>query len=1228
MSLTKAQNAAIETSGKTILVSAAAGSGKTFTLTKRIIQKILNNENGKVDISRMLIVTFTRAAAQDLKAKISNALTEAIAENPANEHLQRQMLLLGDANISTIDSFFTEPVKNNFEKLGLPASLRLADSSELVDVKLEIMNNVIEEMYRENHLCSDGSLCDINARCDFLDFITSLSSSKTTSKAINRMLDIYAGLMSLPDGVKALSNNAKRLRSTADREFLETPEGEIIRNKAISIAELAACKFDYYIQKMSDDDFVREKYIGAFEDCKTACISLSQKCFGSYADMKAAFDSFSLSKLPPVSKDLATPFSNECKDAKGAIKDKICDFAKRYLSLSDADVKKQIALTANYNDILYKILSEFDRRYMSYKKEKGLCEFSDMPIYLLKLLEDETLSIREDMQNMYDEVYIDEYQDVNEIQDKIFKIIGGNRRFMVGDIKQSIYGFRDAVPELFASYRKQFPKHDDEEAKNSDGCTILMSENFRCDSTVIDFTNTVCPFLFEAAGKRLQYTADDDLRFSKIDLPEDYSPCKVQINVIEKSDSDSDYEDDDDMSEITAQDDLPKEAIIIAKEISRLLKEEKKPDGKPIEKKDIAILVRVKADGPVVAKALKKYGIDYCLSAKNEIFDGENMKALLDLMRVIDNPEDDISLCGFLTSRAYNGEAIFSLEEILTVRKYTPSSKSLMRALREYGGLAETGDPLATLLCHKAHETVKLLSALRAISRKVSVDKLLKEIRSYEEFSLICDTNAYIYLYDTACAYTKNSWYGLYSFLTHCKKLSEKSSASFTEATPADTVNIMTIHQSKGLERNTIFLYNASHKFSTEDAKHTLNHNSELCCATKLPHEAIDKEGNTYVDKYVNSIVRDAVILKNRENDIFEEMRVLYVALTRARERLYISATVKNTFEDFKNKILMTGFSTYAKLHHNNYFAWIILAILDPNNNVRNDSFEINVIKEEEIDSETTEKLSAKTNLSKKELSYAQIVKQAQESCDTCSAVNIPSKIAASKVSYDLFDKILSFSDSDVEMHKQAILEKLRLMKSPKENFSSMLQSKGKPEASEIGTATHTFLQFCDFALLKELGVESEIERLVENEFINPEVSALINKSQISKFAKSDFLSLILSCKNIRREFRFGLFCPASDFAENPELKNKLESNQVYVQGSIDILAEGNDGEIYICDYKTDRILYNENETVASFKARLKETHKNQLMQYKNAVKAIFNKAPDKIFIYSLPLGEAIELNI
>ena len=355
-------------------------------------------------------------------------------------------------------------------------------------------------------------------------------------------------------------------------------------------------------------------------------------------------------------------------------------------------------------------------------------------------------------------------------------------------------------------------------------------------------------------------------------------------------------------------------------------------------------------------------------------------------------------------------------------------------------------------------------------------------------------------------------------------------------------------------------------------------------------------------------------------------------------------------YAERKEKVLMKGFSKNARLDHRSYLDWIISALNSPTNNVHTDSFVLNVIKEADIDltppkcnddNDNDNDIQNNNNNDKtpkyteEEQAYAEIMKNAMASKDKHGATtpSVPTKIAASQVSSDLFDKIFKVSENTLnasdEEEVNAIKERIALMRSPESKLSSLLEKNATSNAAQIGTATHAFLQFCDFKKLQANGFDSELERLKNNEFISVEDASRIKKSPIDRFVKSNFFKIILEClPNVRREFRFGLFEDAESFAQNPETKNAIAGKKVYVQGSIDILMETKDGEIYLCDYKTDRIDHENHETPDEFKTRLLNTHRPQLTQYKEAVEKIYGKAPDKIFIYSFSIGEAVELNI
>ena len=1115
MGFTDAQLAAIGESGKTVLVSAAAGSGKTFTLTKRIIDKITK---AGADISRMLIVTFTRAAAGELKSRISTALSEEIAKNPGNTHLQNQMLLMSGAKICTIDSFFTDPVKANFDRLGLPAKVRLADASELEDMRNSIFGEILESQYAKNGIKSGTKISEIGDRNEFTDLISLITSTRSTSDLISILFSLYTKLITSPRGVKILLDNSDNLINRSTIDFFDTPEGKIIRIDLIYKLHLYKKEFEAHIIRLNEDEFVKSRYLEFFEENRDMCDAMAYKISTRpYSEIEDSLSAYSPRTLKGIGKDEATPFSEEMKKARSNTHAKIRNLKNSILEQTPERIASDYLKTAAINKLLYSILSEFDKKYGDAKKEQGLFEFSDMPRFLLQLLEDESSPVAREMQDMYDEVYIDEYQDVNEIQDTIFKIIGTSHRFMVGDIKQSIYGFRDACPKLFADYKEAFPIYTDTDAvKTAGGCTIFMSENFRCDQTVIDFSNAVASSLFEACADSIGYTKADDLRFNKPDLPENYEPKKVSVNIFESNTQSTDKEKDDDDSTnldseedmpTVADSDIPNEAIFCAKEIQRLIKYERKANGEPITPGDIAILVRVKYHAPIIAAALKKYGIEYCLSASNQLFDGSDMKSLLDLLRVIDNPEDDIALCSFLTTDAYNGASLFSLEEIVTVKQKMKGEKSLYRALTEY---SDTTDPLATLLCHRVADTIKMIKSLRALSRRVAADKLLKTLKTLPEFSLICESRAYTYLYDCASAYVKHSWNGLYAFLKYYRKLSESGSVTLKEASSSNAVNIMTIHQSKGLERQTVIVYGCSRSFSDKDSKQSLNYSRELCAATKMLEEKLDEDGKLYISGTTRSYIKDAVVKANYYDSLYEEMRVLYVALTRARERLIVTATIKGEFEAFKKKIEWLGFSRPSIMKAKSYIEWIISALMKSEE--YKDSYELNIHPESEnlldetLDTIVTQKEIVATD---SELALLEIMMNASQSKKDSITFDIPSKIAASKATTNMLDLMLESGDSDTSSDKNAemIRARLSLMSESKRDFDSILSNKKTPTAAEVGTATHSFLGLCDLKKLEETSIDCEIRRLVDEKFISRESGDMISRPLIEKFLNSSLFS-------------------------------------------------------------------------------------------------------------------------
>ena len=1252
MALTKAQQNAVDVRDRTLLVSAAAGSGKTYTLTQRIIKAII--EEGQ-DLSRLLIVTFTRAAAGELKAKIAKALSEAIAEHPDNIHLQKQLIRLGNAHISTIDSFFSEPVRANFEKLGLPASMRLSDDAELAPVREKIMQETLNSFFENSEKYTNQSLAPVGFSDSFTDLLGIISGARDTSGLVPTLWDIYTKLITSPSGLNQLKNHALRLKENSTVDFFETVEGKAMKRELEETVRFARKTFRKCVDDMQDDTFIASKYSDCFLDNASQCHTILQALErDKYGDVKEAFDSYTPGRIPSISSSDKSERSEYFKDLRGEINDKIKDIRAKYLCEDGEKLKKLFSIYSEMCSVLYAILFEFEKRYDEEKKRKGICEFSDMPKFMLTLLKDENgypTEYAKSLSESFDEVYIDEYQDVNEIQDTIFALIGKGHRFMVGDIKQSIYGFREAEPSIFADYRRSFPLYDKENDKENrgenDGSTIFMSENFRCDENVIKFTNTVCSEIFSSFSESIGYTSDDDLKFGKGRPYPEYLSPKVTLNIVEtppdcdEEGSETHVEDIEDSSTSDNAKNLRDEAIVTANQIAQILREEKNADGSPVTAGNIAILVRSHKHAKPIIDALGALNIKYALSSKGELFETEDMRLLVNLLSVIDNPRADMPLCHLLTTSSEVHKADFTLEEIVKIRKFQDGSKSLFDGMLSY---AESGDD--NDIAARCSDFITLIGKMRSAAGKISADKLIKSLSSCEKYATLTFTDAYTYLYDSACKFVKNTWSSLYSFIRYFKDLMEHGDAgSEPDTKNRDAVTVMSIHQSKGLEFNVCVLFGLGKRFNMSN-RFPIIFNKECGPSMKLP-PMLDTDTDPISKismRYENNPIFKTVDKYNQSKQLEEEARIFYVALTRARERLYISATLPKTYEEYLLKFKNCADAGYEIKKSKTYINWILISLINADESIycvnvygkdtqkltrpfRRESVRSESRSATELDRDLSTLLQGSSRRSEREIMLS----------------TVPAKVAASKVSSHMLDdsifspiptgKLFTEGDEDVDSTSsdsiRAVKERIELMRSSPLSFDDLLATNKKPTATEIGTAAHAFLQFCDYEIVITNGIDFEIDRLKNNRFITERTAEIIKKKQkkqLEGFFKSDLFSFAKASPEIWREFKFGMFRNAKDFTENEETRTLVSNKRIYVQGSIDLVIKTKDGDIILCDYKTDRITFEERADRSLLLKNIKERHGDQLEQYSYAVEKIFGKPPKSIYIYLLAIGESIEI--
>ena len=1186
---TDSQECAISTSGKTLLVSASAGSGKTATLTERIIRS-LTDKNDPKEISKMLISTFTRASAADLKLKISKALTKALKNDPDNTHLSKQLVDLSSAQISTIDSFLYDVLKKNFGALSLKKLPRLVDEKEIQILENELMYELIEEFYTEND--------------SFGHFMDSFTSSGKDEPAIEMFINIYEKLRKKEDGVDVLLIYERTLIKDAELPFFESSYGKIIKDEIGQFIKYAFKMTANSYDSISANPIADEKYGNAFkEDLLFYTRALKLLDENNYEELKDHFDKFNKLNLKGLSeksfddtelflkfKKMGKTRADTWTDAKKK-KDKYLCFSKEAISTS----YKQ---NAELCHTLHKLLSEFDKRLSNEKESRGICGFDDITLYVYKLFvkDGKPTPIACEYASRFTDIYVDEYQDVNEIQDALFKAISTpSNRFMVGDIKQSIYGFRDADPTIFAGYKRDFPLISNASV-NSLEASIFMSENFRCDKPIIDFSNTVSSFLFSYRPKSIEYTKNDDLRFSK-----DNSECnslKIPVTIAITGVSTDDKSTEEQNLSVSP------EVRYIAKEIKRLVEKEKLANGEAIKYKDIAVIARGQKLFSDIATELSHYGISSSMAKGKNPLENPEVLLMLAFLSTIDNPQKDVSLAGTLRSPFYN----FTFDEIYEIKSTSDDSFSL------YDAVVNTST-FNTALGHKCKSFLTELEYWRNSSTSMPCYKLIKKI--YSELSVLSysegNSQHLLWLYESALKFESCGFKGLYGFIKYIEDIIEMDAK--IEPPPivedSNSVSIMTIHASKGLEFPVCFVINCEAKFNTSDSSKKIVYD---------PHEGIafKPSDDSGFGEYP-SIPHIAISTKIKASQKEEEMRLLYVAMTRARERLYIVAESKKPDELIKKlKEECDQNPEYSIMKSNNYLSWI-LASLNYSNNP--DCYDIKYFGDVLTTALNEKKAQSSTDTEPSEKIKALLKKRFEYEYPYEHISNLPAKLAVSR----LYPTVLDDIDGDgADIDDENIDEMLER----DFNIPPSLLETEKISAADRGTATHTFLQFCDFENVISYGLEEELARLSEKKFISRTIADIINKKHLERFFESELFHRIRNAKSVWREQRFNIFLPANEFTAVEEKKESLMGETIAVQGVIDIFFEDENGKVVLCDYKTDYLTAEEIRSPSLAKEKLTSRHKEQLRYYKKAITEILGKEPDEVLIYSLPLGEHVTVDL
>lgn len=1126
------QQHAIECCKGSVLVSAAAGSGKTTVLVERVIRR-LTDEDNPCSAEDLLIVTFTRAATAQMREKIGAAILKRLSEDPTDRHLRRQYMLLPFAKICTIDSFCNDLVRENFHALGISPDYSLLDNETAVIMKNDVCEAMLERAYEED---SDGSFSGLS------DMMSSGSSDEDFAKLIIKMYDISTAYP-FPDlWLDSL------IEEYSQPDINKSCWGGIIKKYVCDMLDYCVSSSNDMMTAMESDSIVADAYGAAVQSDINMYAELREKVNRDWDEALEAFNTVKYMGLGRVPKG----YESETKNAVMTARKKLKDLLKKVpniMCVSSGEHSEDVRLMRGPVTKLIELVKQFGREYSAEKDKMNSADFSDILHRALNLLAVSDgrggyikTDLARELSSHYVEILVDEYQDINEAQDMIFKAISAdeNNLFTVGDVKQSIYRFRQAMPEIFL--RRRGTTHSFESGKYPLG--ITLGSNFRSRVGVTSCVNYIFRQLMSAEAGELEYDDSEALNAAAKYPERDTPDCELHV-VTDKG---------------NRADTLEAQARYIARYIDRTVREGKTLVTKggalhPASYGDFCILLRTaKNVSSVYANALSERGIPVFSPETGGFFEAAEISFILSLLRVLDNPVQDIPLAAVMLSPLFG----FSAGELADIRA---SAKERLEAgeteplYRSVAASADEGD-------EKAAAFLKKIESLRRLSLTLSAGELVRRVCEETGFDAIAGAmpdgerrrlNIGL-LCDYAEKYEAAGNLGLSGFIRFIDKVARTSGDLATAARPsenADIVRIMTVHQSKGLEFPICILADMQHAFNERD-------NTESVLISSSAGLGMKRRTEDGISVYDTASRRAAVITSERMGRS-EEMRVLYVALTRAKENLVMVTSVPIPEKGLAKVAVECGIgeraNPFAVLRMNNFSDLVLTALM------RHPA------------ADELRKLSGvdvPIFLPEKDRFKLKVVVSDSESFMTESANE--QKIAAKPVFFDEVCERLDYSDprsvlSSVPAKRAASDGSERGIN--REYFASSrpaFMSSGGLTPAQRGTATHKFMQFSNYAAARA-DIESELARLVDGGFLSEEEGKAVNVSAAKRFFMSSLAERIFASDNVMREKKFAALFPAKFFY--PELMGEAAEEKIVVQGIADcVFVE--DGKLVIVDYKTD----------------------------------------------------------
>lgn len=1173
------QLSAITAHGGSIIVSAAAGSGKTTVLIERVIRMITDSDpERRVDVDRLLIVTYTRAAAAELRTRLFTALSDCIRENPSDAGLVRQQALLSKANISTVDSFCSSLAREYFYELDIDRQYRIGDSGELSVLRADAMRLTLDSLYTEG-----------DPR--FYVLVETFASSKSDTALEENINRLYDFIMSHPFPNRWLDEKLAYFDNFTDAST--SVWGKIIGDYTTDAIDYMESLWERGFNAISVEEELYKKASGLFQADRDFLDRLKDAVMRSnWDDIRTALLSFVPGRFV-VRGYSDHPLKREASAARDAFKDAVKKLQSLYAQDEDMCLY-DIELLKDYAAQLFKAVRLFSENYSALKRDRNLADYADLEHWAVKLLVDEETMQRtplaEEISRRFSEIMVDEFQDANETQDVIFRALSDDDRnlFVVGDVKQSIYAFRHAMPELFLRRKNNAVLyHPDSPAFPA---KIILEQNFRSEASLLTAVNYFFQKLMSPSVGDIDYNEEERL-YPGLDYAPPASP-PIELELLDKEG-------------IGEKETAVCEARFIAERIHQLIASGypvKDGDSyRSVDYGDIAILLRNMTNAPKYIETLNLCGVRTQSKSGDSFLDSLEIMLISNLLRVISNPALDIELLGTLLSPVFG----FDANDLARMRANSPRG-SLYAALTldAKSGNQKSISFLDELRCYRELSVTlplhKLINTIYERSSFISVISALDNASSARN-------NLRVFL-DYAKSFEQNTHKGLSAFINYLDRLKESrsdlQSAASEDHSGADAVTVMSMHSSKGLEFPVVILAELNHGFVSDTSKRVLLHPR---------YGYVQKRYDPTLSVSYNTMPYEALSLEIKRGELSEELRVLYVALTRARQKLIAVSTptygVQSYLKGMAKKLSgQSELTPYVVRSVNSMSDWLTMcALLHP------DGAPLRELIDAEVDHEQNKAFDFDCHLIDTPFDDLSAENKASENSTSVEANQnvidelrrhagfiypfgdlrgIPVKVAASTLA-----------------HKQSVQHGDRYLARP------AFLSNEKLTGAEKGTALHAFMQFADFAAARE-DIQAQLSRLVDDGFITALQAESIDLDRAAQFIHSPLVTRCLNAEKVYKEYRFNVRIPAEMVTEKAE--NALHDETVILQGAVD-LAFVEDGKLVIVDYKTDRVRDPEH---------LRDMYATQLMLYKEALTRCFGYPVKECTIYSVRHSCEVEVFI